>query len=143
MRLGKFNFDEVEKLAMNVEQAIAKEEAEKVMHKVLLAIAVEVLRNTQDRTPQDTGYLVSQWRVGDIMKSGEQLTVEIYNPVEYASFVEHGHRTRWGTGARPPQGPPRWVEGWFMLETSIAEVRSKLPNKAEKLIEDFLKGLVE
>ena len=40
---------------------------------------------------------------------GGVYVIEIINPVEYASYVEFGHRTRGGAG---------WVEGKFMLTIS-------------------------
>ena len=44
-----------------------------------------------------------------IAVSGDTYIVTIINPVEYASFVEFGHRTRGGKG---------WVKGRFMLTKS-------------------------
>lgn len=43
--------------------------------------------------------------VSDMCTDGKKYTVEIINPVEYASYVEFGHRT--------PSGG--WVEGQYML----------------------------
>lgn len=60
--------------------------------------------------------------------------IEITNPVEYASYVEYGHRTRNGKG---------WVEGRFMMTISEQEIKSIAPrileNKIKKLLGDCLK----
>lgn len=65
---------------------------------------------------------------------GDTYVVEIINPVEYASYVEYGHRTRSGKG---------WVEGRFMLTISEQEIQSIAPqileNKINKLLGDCLK----
>ena len=65
--------------------------------------------------------------VGDIFE------VEIVNPVEYASYVEYGHRTPNHKG---------WVQGRFMLTISEQEVQDIAPNVLEAKIENFMKGLV-
>ena len=69
-----------------------------------------------------------------ITETADYYEVEIINPVEYASYVEYGHRTRGGKG---------WVEGRFML--SKAEI--KLANNAERFVrkklEQFLKELID
>ena len=65
--------------------------------------------------------------VGDIFE------VEIVNPVEYASYVEYGHRTPNHKG---------WVQGRFMLTISEQEVQDIAPNVLEAKIEKFMKGIV-
>ena len=57
---------------------------------------------------------------------GDSYVIEIINPVEYASYVEYGHRTRGGDG---------WVEGHFMLTVSEQEVQTDAP----KILENKLK----
>lgn len=65
---------------------------------------------------------------------GDTYVIEITNPVEYASYVEYGHRTRNGKG---------WVEGRFMMTISEQEIKSIAPrileNKIKKLLGDCLK----
>lgn len=56
---------------------------------------------------------------------GNTYVIEIKNPVEYASYVEFGHRTRGGKG---------WVNGRFMLTISEQEVQSASPKILESLI---------
>ena len=67
---------------------------------------------------------------------GGVYVIEIVNPVEYASYVEFGHRTRNGAGVG-------WVEGKFMLTISEQEVqtasRKILENKLKKKLEECFK----
>lgn len=65
-----------------------------------------------------------------VNKVGNDYVIEIINPVEYASYVEFGHRTRDHTG---------WVEGHFMLTISEDEIRKSAPKVLEKKLEKFLK----
>ena len=66
-----------------------------------------------------------------VNKSGADYVIEIINPVEYASYVEFGHRTRNHKG---------WVEGHFMLTISEDEIRRSAPRILEKKLKDYLKG---
>lgn len=62
---------------------------------------------------------------------GNMYVVEITNPVEYASYVEYGHRTANHKG---------WVPGRFMLKISEQELRDIAPAVLESRIKKFLKG---
>ena len=66
-----------------------------------------------------------------VNKVGTDYVIEIINPVEYASYVEYGHRTRNHKG---------WVEGKFMLTISENEIRSSAPRILEKKLKNYLKG---
>ena len=60
---------------------------------------------------------------------GDVYVIEIINPIEYASYVEFGHRTKNRTG---------WVEGHFMLTISEQEIEADAPriltNKLKKML---------
>lgn len=65
-----------------------------------------------------------------VVKSGLTYTIEITNPVEYASYVEFGHRTRGGNG---------WVEGRYMLTISEEKLERMSPMILEKLLRKKMK----
>lgn len=60
---------------------------------------------------------------------GNTLVIEIVNPVEYASYVEYGHRTANHKG---------WVQGRFMLTISEQEIQNIAPKVLESKIKKFL-----
>lgn len=64
-----------------------------------------------------------------IKKNGNTFQVDVTNVVSYASYVEHGHRTRNHKG---------WVEGHFMLTISEKEINAMLPKFIEKKLTDLL-----
>jgi hypothetical protein len=66
-----------------------------------------------------------------VNKVGSDYVIEIINPVEYASYVEFGHRTRNHKG---------WVEGHFMLTISEDEIRKSAPQILQKKLKNYLKG---
>ena len=63
---------------------------------------------------------------------GDAVVIEIINPVEYASYVEFGHRTRDGGG---------WVAGRFMLTISEQEIERDAPKVLENKLKKKLEGV--
>jgi hypothetical protein len=76
-------------------------------------------------TPVDTGDLRNNWKY-DVIKKGDTYIIVIYNQLEYASFVENGHRI---VIAGKTVG---WVEGRFMLKLTEEEMQRIAPNMWEK-----------
>ena len=60
---------------------------------------------------------------------GGHYVIEITNPIEYASYVEFGHRTANHSG---------WVEGHFMLTISEQEVQAASPAILERRLQQKL-----
>ncbi len=65
-----------------------------------------------------------------VTKSGNTYTVEVINPVEYASYVEFGHRTRGGGG---------WVSGQYFLTLSEQDLERLAPGVIERKLEALLR----
>ena len=63
---------------------------------------------------------------------GDTYVIEIVNPVEYASYVEYGHRTADHSG---------WVKGQFMMTISEQELQRIAPKVLENKIKKYLGGL--
>ncbi|MBR3552478.1 MAG: HK97 gp10 family phage protein [Clostridia bacterium] len=92
-------------------------------------LAARLLRLVKKRTPVDTGYLRKGWTCGNVEKHGDTYTVTIENNVEYAPYVEFGHRTRGGG----------WVAGRFMLTLSEQDLEAIAPGILEKKLNTFLR----
>ncbi len=69
-----------------------------------------------------------------ITKLGNVYQVEIINPLNYASYVEFGHRTANHKG---------WVSGRFMLTISEQELQAQAPAILEKKLMKFLEGVFD
>lgn len=79
----------------------------------------------------------------EIRHTGDSYEVEIINPVEYASYVEYGHRQTPGRyvpaiGKKLKNG---WVEGRFMMTISVKELQRAAPKIIEKKVQKFLEGV--
>lgn len=65
----------------------------------------------------------------NVVKVGDVYQIEIINPVQYASYVEYGHRTRNHKG---------WVQGRFMLTISANELETQSPKILERKLKKYL-----
>lgn len=65
---------------------------------------------------------------------GNMYVIELVNPVEYASYVEYGHRTTNHKG---------WVPGHFMLKISEQELQQIAPKVLENKIKKFLGAILK
>lgn len=68
----------------------------------------------------------------NVQKIGNKYHIDIINPVEYASYVEYGHRTR---------DHKNWVEGHHMLTISEAELNSMSDAILQKKLNKFMKDV--
>lgn len=62
---------------------------------------------------------------------GDTYVIEVINPVEYASYVEFGHRKANGT---------EWKEGKFMLTLAEQEIRQSASGILEAKLKKWLAG---
>lgn len=65
---------------------------------------------------------------------GGVYTIEIVNDVEYAPYVEYGHRARGGNG---------WVNGRFMLTISEKEIQEATPAILEAKLNKWITELIK
>jgi len=152
-KFGKADFCQLEKLAKNIEKAAipkSKESVVQVFIDILFESANLVVTATKDLTPvgvQTGGQLRRNWFVGNIIRKGDQLEIEVYNSLEYASYVEYGHRgvAIWikDVGWRVLHTEKHWTEGRFMLTLSMREVEKLMPKIADRHVQKFLKELVK
>ena len=142
-RSGTINFRDFERIQNNLEKlnqeqvdlfidACAKELAARVLAKVIKRTPVGDYPNSSGKKG---GTLRRGWTGGKnssavayadsltIHHFGDAYVIEIINPVEYASYVEFGHRTANHKG---------WVNGRFMLTISEQEIQQAAPAIIEK-----------
>lgn len=102
-------------------EAAAKELAARLLSKVIKITPVAKV---------DGGTLQRGWTIGQVKKSGLIYEIEVINPVEYAQYVEFGHRTRNHQG---------WVNGRFMMTISADQVEQQAPAILERKLFNMLK----
>lgn len=112
---------------------LATADYEKFCEDCAKELAARLLGKVIRRTPVakvDGGTLRRGWTIGQVKKSGSVYEIEVINPVEYAQYVEFGHRTSNHQG---------WVNGRFMMTISADQVDQQAPAILEKKLMKMLK----
>lgn len=138
-RMGGFDARELRKLRDELEKL---QEPEEFMKDCAKELAARILKMVVQRTPADTGTLRRAWTDGtssegyansvQVNHSGNVYEIAITNPMEYASYVEYGHRTPNHKG---------WVPGKFMMKISEEELERIAPAILEQRIYRYFGGL--
>ena len=153
--MGNLKFDkkELEKLQKQLEELEKGKARDKFFEDCAKEMAARLLSLVKPKTPvgvyddpsRKGGTLRRGWTGGkntdaeafakslEIEKSGNTYTITVENNVEYAPYVEYGHRTRGGKG---------FVQGKHMLETSEQELKALAPKILQDKLEKFLKGVL-
>lgn len=129
MSLGSFDFEAWKQLNNNLKQL--QRRTPEFFKECVKELAARLLAKTIAHTPVDTGKLRQGWTVGEIVDNGSSYEVEIINPIEYAMYVEYGHRTRNHNG---------WVNGRLMLTISVEELEREMPAFLERKLQQFIKN---
>jgi hypothetical protein len=89
------------------------------------------------------GNLRRSWRVGNVARRGNVYEIEVFNAVEYVSYVEYGHRQRPGryVPALGKQLKAGWVKGRFMLTVSEEELKVQAPAIVQKRLMEYFAGM--
>ncbi len=151
-RMAKINFKEFTNFAKKIERLSGSEidrlceDCSKELAGRLLALVIPITPVGKYRkgSGKKGGTLQRGWgakngKAGreyaqslNITKSGNMYMVEIVNPVEYASYVEFGHRTVNGG----------WVAGQYMLTISEEKLKTIAPSVLERLVRQKLEEIV-
>jgi len=100
-------------------------------HKVAGKVGGTLRRGwTADKKSSAKGYAESL----TVHHFGDTYVIEIINPVEYASYVEYGHRTANHKG---------WVRGHFMMTISEQELEMIAPKVLENKIKKYFGGCMK
>ena len=151
-RMGNFNIDGLKKFRDELNKL---QDPDKFVEACAKELAARLLRMVVKRTPVGE-YSKSSGKKGGTLRRGwtgekrssaqnyaDSLTVhhfgdtyviEIVNPVEYASYVEYGHRTANHKG---------WVKGKFMMTISEQELEKIAPKVLENKIKKYLGGCLK
>lgn len=126
-----FDFSELEELQENIEK-VAKHDGklEQVAERVLNELADTVLAGAKRDTPVLSGHLQRNWKRTPVKVkiTGNEIFVKVYNNVEYAPYVEYGHRI-------VVKGVTvDFKDGFFMLTTAVENVQKLFPDMTEKQV---------
>lgn len=148
-RFGKFDMRGMKELQKNLQKLQDPEQfAEQCAKELAARLLAKVIKRTPvgdypKETGKKGGTLRRGWTAGKrqsamayldtltVRKEGSKYIIELVNPVEYASYVEYGHRTANHKG---------WVKGQFMMTISEQEVARIAPKVLEAKLKKYLGG---
>lgn len=110
-RWGEFRFEEFERLAQSFQRALDERVIDRFIQEFLMEMAMRSLRKIKMRTPASHGDLRRKWQVGSVIRRGDAYIIEVFNNLEYSSFVEYGFRAHWVPG--------HWEGNKFVYDRSI------------------------
>ncbi|OUQ33247.1 HK97 gp10 family phage protein [Massilimicrobiota timonensis] len=137
----KSNTKELQELIKRIEDFV--ENKDEILTMLTNEIALRLWRKVRQKTPvgkypkgssKHGGTLRRGWTIGEITESNGVYKVEIINNVEYAPYVEFGHRTRNHKG---------WVNGVYMLTVSEQEIDENLDKIIKQKLKKVLKKVFE
>ena len=141
---GNVDFRELQEFRRKMEASLNDDQINDFIESCAKELAARLLAKVIKRTPvgdypnssgKKGGTLRRGWTGGKTQSAvayadsltihhfGDAYVIEIVNPVEYASYVEFGHRTSNHKG---------WVNGRFMLTISEQEIQNAAPAIIEK-----------
>lgn len=149
--MGRFNVQALKDFQKELEKINNPQTINVFLESCAKELAARLFRIAVKRTP--TGkYPKSSGKKGGTLKRGwtfsdggnnamdvrvnhyaDTYVIEIVNPVEYASYVEYGHRTANGKG---------WVNGRYMMTLSEKDLNDIAPKILERKIKKFLGGVI-
>lgn len=102
----------------------------KAFDELVKQIAHDLVSAVVPATPKGkTGNLRGEWIVGEIKRKNGCRVIEVYNNMEYADFVEYGHRIKGGS----------YKEGVFMLTFKLKDLQRRLPLYLKDWLANFLR----
>ena len=126
----KVDLKELKDLQKAVEDRIKNQD--ELLKRCVNDIALRVFRVANKLTPVDTGLLRESWDLGPIVKKGNHYEVKIMNSVDYAQYVEYGHRLVVNDVT------VGWVDGQFMLTIAEDEVVKRMDRIIKLETEKYL-----
>lgn len=148
--LIKVDTTELDNFVKKLEKRGSKQNVDAFLEKCINYLGATCLSYTIQNTPRDTSHLARSWTVSKPKKNGNSTSIEIGvkssnsaigNPVEYAPYVEYGHRTR---GKHHPENPHKtnesygWVPGFFMLTRAAKQTEIEMPGIINSMVDEFM-----
>lgn len=132
-KMGKFNMKGLKDFQEQLENLSPPTE---FMEAFANEIAQRLYRELIVNTPYVTHTLQRGWTIAGIRKEGHTYFVDIVNPVEYASYVNYGHRTIKVEGYG-------WCKGLFFVERAMSNIENISKPLLEKRMNEYLGKLMK
>lgn len=154
---GSVDFSAFLKLQENLDKAING--VDDLCIRCTQKLASYLLNAVIKRTPVKSGTLRRGWMVGkspsssggkvagkttmQVAKKGNAYEIFVFNSVNYASYVEYGHRQEPGryVPAIGKRLKSSWVKGQFMLTISEKQLEAAVPRIINNLLKPYMEEI--
>lgn len=157
MGRSRINYTQLKRMQKKLER-LEQADLNKFYEDAAKELAARLLAKVIKRTPVDEGTLRNAWTAGkkhwtedekgnvrtnriggasgfasglEVTRNGDVYEITVSNNMDYASYVEFGHRTSNHQG---------WVNGRFMMTISGTEVEEAVPAILERKLMKLLRG---
>lgn len=127
-KMGKFDIRGLKEFQKQLQKLQKPDEFVEAFAKEL---AQRLYRELIQNTPYITHTLQRGWSIAEIKKEGNTYIIEIVNPVEYASYVNYGHRTIKIDGYG-------WCPGILFVEQAVQNIENISKPLLEKRMNEYL-----
>ena len=135
-KFGEFDDREIQNFFKNFAKNANRNDVKLILEKHLTKVGNIVRDETKARTPVKSGDLRRGWKKTNVSFNGQEASIEIYNNIEYAGFMEEGHRiVRGGKTVG-------YVEGRKMLATAIHDAEALIEQAAQDAIDEITEKLL-
>ena len=142
---GDLDNSQFEEFAKHVNAQVSGGELKNEVKKNVKNVGEAYKKNAEARTPVKTGDLRRSWMLKGPFFSGSDITVELQNSKNYASFVENGHRQTPGRYV-PTIGKrlkASWIPGQHFLQKATSETEKQIPQLITPVMDDILRRLMD
>lgn len=130
-----FDVRSLEKFSKDLENLI--KDQDRILTEALNEVALRLYRLVVKDTPVDTSWLQQGWYIGAVKKRGSEYYVELTNAVEYAEYIEYGHRL-------VVNGVTiGWVDGVFMMTINEEKVQRVMDKIIKRRIDKELGKVIK
>ena len=155
-RWGNVDFEALLKLQKNLEKVAAS--VDDLCVRCTQKLAAQLINTVIKRTPVKSGALRRGWMAGkssmssgkvatkttmQVSRKGTAYEIVVFNSVNYASYVEYGHRQEPGryVPAIGKRLKNSWVKGQFMLKISEQELEAAAPRIINRLLKPYMEDI--
>lgn len=142
---GDLDNSQFEEFAKHVNAEISGGQLKNEVKKSVKNVGESYKRNAEANTPVKTGDLRRSWELKGPFFSGTDISVELRNSKNYASFVENGHRQTPGryVPAIGKKLKASWVPGQHFLQKATKQTSNQIPQLITPVMDNILRRLME
>lgn len=142
---GDFDNSQFEEFAKHVNAQVSGGQLKNEVKKSVKNVGETYKRNAETNTPVKTGDLRRSWELKGPFFSSTDISLELRNSKNYASFVENGHRQTPGryVPAIGKRLKASWVPGQHFLQKATKQTSNQIPRLITPVMDDILRRLME